>query len=290
MPNESESANTVKLEVQLPTDTPFLDVSTKPLPGWTVKTTEAPLPEPVEMEGTKITKAVSTVVWTASPAAGVKPGEYQDFSISVGPLPKPGAIEIPAVQTYSDGKVVRWNEPTPASGDEPEYPVPTFVITAAEPDSADGGAAAPAPDASETAVNPTDATDPLARALGIGGLLVGVAGVADRRGCGAPLERDTLGVVTLMSRFAQMARMGWRLLTATLVAAVLATVGARNRCESRLGAQRAEVDQPGGQGDRGPYAVECGSYVRRARHCDRYEAGGHRPVGSSSGRRATAGR
>ena len=178
VPNESDTASTVKLEVQLPTDTPFLYVSTKQLPGWTVKTTEAPLPEPVEAEGTKITKAVSTVVWTASPAAGVKPGEYQDFSISVGPLPKPGAIEIPAVQTYSDGKVVKWNEPTPASGEEPEYPVPTFVITAAEPDSAEGGAAAPAPSTGEAAASPNEATDPVARALGIGGLLVGVAGVA----------------------------------------------------------------------------------------------------------------
>jgi len=177
-PNESESASTIKLEVQLPADTPFLSVSTKQLPGWTVKTTEAPLPEPVEAEGTKITKAVSTVVWTASPAAGVKPGQYQDFSISVGPLPKPGAIEIPAVQTYSDGKVVKWNEPTPASGEEPEYPVPTFVITAAETDSAEGGTAAPAPETGEAAGSPNDATDPLARVLGIGGLLVGVAGVA----------------------------------------------------------------------------------------------------------------
>jgi uncharacterized protein YcnI len=178
VPNESDTASTVKLEVQLPTDTPFLYVSTKPFPGWTVKTTEAPLPEPVEAEGTKITKAVSTVVWTASPAAGVKPGEYQDFSISVGPLPKPGAIEIPAVQTYSDGKVVKWNEPTPASGEEPEYPVPTFVITAAETGSAEGGEAAPAPNTGEAAASPNDATDPLARALGVGGLLVGVAGVA----------------------------------------------------------------------------------------------------------------
>lgn len=178
VPNESDTASTVKLEVQLPTDTPFLYVSTKPLPGWTVKTTEAPLPEPVEAEGTKITKAVSTVVWTASPAASVKPSEYQDFSISVGPLPKPGAIEIPAVQTYSDGKVVKWNEPTPASGEEPEYPVPTFVITAAETNSAEGAEAAPAPSTGDSAASANDATDPVARALGIGGLLVGVAGVA----------------------------------------------------------------------------------------------------------------
>ena len=193
VPNESDTASTVKLEIQLPKDTPFLYVSTKPVAGWTVKTTEAPLPEPVESYGTTITKAVSTVVWTASDAAAVKPGEYQEFSISAGPLPKPGTIELPAVQTYSDGKVVKWDQPTPASGEEPEYPAPTFVITAAEPGSAEGGdmEAAPAPTAGEPAASPAESTDPLARGLGIGGLLVGVAGlatavVAVRRSSGTP--------------------------------------------------------------------------------------------------------
>ena len=33
VPNESDSASTVKLEVQLPKDTPFLYVSSKPIPG-----------------------------------------------------------------------------------------------------------------------------------------------------------------------------------------------------------------------------------------------------------------
>lgn len=193
VPNESDTASTVKLEVQLPKDTPFLYVSSKPIPGWTVKMTEAPLPEPVESEGTKITKAIATVTWTASEAAAVKPGEYQDFSISAGPLPKPGTIELPAIQTYSDGEVVKWNQPTPASGEEPEYPTPTFVITAAEPGSAEGGEmkAAPAPNPGETAASPADSTDPLARGLGIAGLVVGVAGVATavvavRRSSGTP--------------------------------------------------------------------------------------------------------
>jgi uncharacterized protein YcnI len=193
VPNESDTASTVKLEVQLPRDTPFLYVSTKPVAGWTVKTTEAPLPEPVESYGTKITKAVSTVSWTASGAAAVKPGEYQEFSISVGPLPKPGTIELPAVQTYSDGNVVKWNQPTPASGEEPEYPVPTFVITAAEPGSVEGGdmETAPAANPGEAAASPSDTTDTVARGLGIAGLLVGVAGVATaivalRRSGGTP--------------------------------------------------------------------------------------------------------
>jgi periplasmic copper chaperone A len=180
VPNEADSASTVKFEVQLPQDTPFLYVSSKPIPGWTVKMTESPLREPVELEGTKITKAVRTVTWTASAAAAVKPGEYQEFSISAGPLPKPGTIELPAVQTYSDGEVVKWNQPTPASGEEPEYPAPTFVISAAEPGSAEAGdhEAAAAPTTGEAAATPPDSTDPLARGLGIGGLVVGIAGLA----------------------------------------------------------------------------------------------------------------
>jgi uncharacterized protein len=67
------------------------------------------------------------------------------------------------------------------------------VITAAEPGSAEGGdvEAAPAPKPGETAASPADSTDTLARVLGIGGLVVGVAGVATavvalRRSSGKP--------------------------------------------------------------------------------------------------------
>src|SRR5689334_22508378 len=35
VPNESETSGTVTVQVTLPQSTPFLDVSTKPLPGWT---------------------------------------------------------------------------------------------------------------------------------------------------------------------------------------------------------------------------------------------------------------
>jgi hypothetical protein len=33
-----------------------------------------------------------------------------------------------ATQTYSDGTVVEWDQPTPASGEEPEHPAPTLTI------------------------------------------------------------------------------------------------------------------------------------------------------------------
>ena len=92
VPNESETAGTVKLTVDLPKDTPFLYVSTKPVPGWTAVATTSKLAKPVESYGTTLTKAVSQVTWTADKGVAIGPGQYQEFSISVGPLPAAGTI------------------------------------------------------------------------------------------------------------------------------------------------------------------------------------------------------
>ena len=131
VPNESATASTIKVSVQLPTEKPFLSVSTKPLPGWDASLTKASLPKPVTVDGTTVTKAVRTVTWTARPGTHIGPDEYQEFDLSVGPLPAPGLVSLPATQTSSDGSLVHWDEPAPASGVEPEHPAPSFTVTAA---------------------------------------------------------------------------------------------------------------------------------------------------------------
>jgi len=168
VPNESDTAGTVKVTVQLPQDTPLLYVSIRPVPGWTAKLTEAPLPKPVQSSGTTITKAVRTVTWTAVKDTQIGPGEYQEFSISGGPLPAAGPILFPTEQGYSDGTVVAWDQPTPASGTEPEHPAPAFEITAAAPQSV--------PPTAPAAV-PSSGTDGTARALAGGALAVAVLGL-----------------------------------------------------------------------------------------------------------------
>lgn len=167
VPTESATAGTVKVEVQLPQDTPFLSVSTRPLTGWTATTTEAALPKPVESEGATITKAVRTVTWTAVKGTQVAPEQYQEFAMSVGPLPAPGTVLLPATQTYSDGEVVTWDQPTPASGEEPEHPAPALVVTAA---------AASVPAAADV-VTTAGGSDPVARGLGVVALVVAAAGL-----------------------------------------------------------------------------------------------------------------
>jgi periplasmic copper chaperone A len=172
VPSESATASTVKLTVTLPSDKPFANVSAKTLPGWSIATTEEKLDKPIKNDdGFNLTKAISTVTWTAAKGQGVAPGQFNEFELSVGPFPKGTApIALPAVQTYSDGTVVKWNEPTPASGDEPENPAPTLKLTVAT-----GPVDAPTvPVAATSTTSGGGATDGLARWLGGAGLALGV--------------------------------------------------------------------------------------------------------------------
>src|SRR5699024_83855 len=117
----------------LPTDTPFSSVSYQPVPGWPAPVTTATLPEPVKTEHATITEAATKVVWTANANAAIAPGQLQQATITAGPVPATGTVLLPAHQTYSDGTVVDWDEPTPASGAEPEHPAPVLYINDAPP-------------------------------------------------------------------------------------------------------------------------------------------------------------
>lgn len=167
VPTESDTAGTVSLQVTLPTDHPITSVRTTPRPGWTATVTKAPLDPPVEVHGRTISEAVRTVTWTADPGVRIGPGEFADFPLSLGPLPTgTDRLLLPAVQTYDDGEVVAWDQPPAADGSEPERPAPLVTLTPATGDAHSPAAAAT-----------TGATDPTARWLGGGGLLVGALGL-----------------------------------------------------------------------------------------------------------------
>lgn len=195
VPTEKPDASTTRVVVDLPTDTPFTYAAVRPLPGWDAKVEEGKLPKSVDVEGATITKAPLHVTFTADKDSAVQPGQFQEFAIQVGALPAEGTdLVLPAHQTYSDGTVVNWDEPSTGS-EEAENPAPEFVVTAAEPE---GGAtpsavptataaAASSDAASSSAASSNDEPDSLARWLGGIGLLAGVAAlvvavVTSRRG------------------------------------------------------------------------------------------------------------
>lgn len=173
VPDESDSAGTVKVEVDLPLDTPIADADLKPVPGWTGVVNTTKLPQPVNMGKFSVDTAVQSIVWTAAPGTKINPGEFQEFPISVEGLPtNTGALVMPAVQTYDNGDVVKWDQPTVAGQAEPEHPAPTLSLAAADTDTS-------APTATTTA--PVSGNgDATARWLGgigiaVGALAVGIA-------------------------------------------------------------------------------------------------------------------
>jgi uncharacterized protein YcnI len=134
VPNEETAANTVKLEVTIPTKNPIASVSYQPMPGWTVDVEKTTLAKPVKTDDGDVTEAVSKITWTAT-ADGLAPGQFDLFTISAGPLPtKTNKLVFKAVQTYSNGEVVSWIQQTVKGAPEPEHPAPTLILTAATED------------------------------------------------------------------------------------------------------------------------------------------------------------
>jgi uncharacterized protein YcnI len=182
VPDESDTAGTVKLEVALPTDHPITSVRTTPIPGWTAAVTKTTLNPPVQVDGNAVAEAVKSVTWTATAGNKIGPGEYLDFPLSLGPLPTGiDQLALPATQTYDNGEVVTWDQPT-TDGAEPEHPAPVVRLmpaAAGDPMAMGGHGGDPAgPGASaDAAAAPPAPVDTTARWLGGAGLLVGALGV-----------------------------------------------------------------------------------------------------------------
>ncbi|MGW2827128.1 YcnI family protein [Streptomyces sp. NPDC001443] len=176
VPNEDDSVSTTKVQVYLPTDHPVLGVLVRPHDGWTPKVTTTKLKTPVKTDDGTITEAVSEITWTGGKIGA---GGFEDFDVAFGQLPDDtDALTFKALQTYSDGKVVRWIEQAAEGADEPENPAPVVKLTAGDGSSAAPaakGSASIAPDSNAEAASDSDST---ARGLGIAGLVVGALGLA----------------------------------------------------------------------------------------------------------------
>lgn len=161
VPTESDTAGTTAVRITVPE---IATARTEPVPGWTAK---------IERD---TQDRVVAVTWTANPGSpGIRPGEFQRFVVSLGPLPESDSISFPAEQTYSDGTVVNWNET--GDHDSAEHPAPVLTLGDATGDAAghDHG--------DQATAAPAESSDTTARWLG--GLGLALAALALGAGIGA---------------------------------------------------------------------------------------------------------
>ena len=88
VPNESDTASTVGLRIQVPQEAAMTSFRTQPVPGWTVTLTTADLDEPLQFQGEEISSYVSVIEFRADAGGGIAPGEFQEFALSGGPFPE----------------------------------------------------------------------------------------------------------------------------------------------------------------------------------------------------------
>jgi uncharacterized protein len=171
VPNETDDADTTQVRVQMPDG--FLSASYEKVPGWKVKVVKEKLDTPLKVEGTEVDEQVSEIVFSGG---AIAPGQFQDFPLSVKmPEGDPGsALTFKALQTYSNGDVVRW-----IGAPDSDKPAPTVTLTAP----AEEGATAPAAATSTPAAAPADDAageedDSDGNGLAIVALIVGALGLA----------------------------------------------------------------------------------------------------------------
>ena len=179
VPNESDTASTVGVRIQIPEDAALASLRTQPMPGWTATLTTADLEEPIDNHGQEISSYVSVVEFRAEQGAGIAPGQFQEFALSGGPFPDADQLVFPTVQRYSDGTEAAWIEPTVDGQEEPESPAPVLSLAASDSaGTAEGSAAAGAEDADhDHAAAAEESPGALALFVAVLALLTGIAGV-----------------------------------------------------------------------------------------------------------------
>ncbi|HMD52084.1 MAG TPA: YcnI family protein [Solirubrobacteraceae bacterium] len=182
VPGEQEGAHVTKVDVLFPAG--FTGVDYENVPGWTTKIIETKLPTPIQEDGETIDTEVSQIVWSwVGPLGRVNNGQFINFPLSLAiPANAAGkALEFRTVQTYSNGAVVHWIEPSLTA----EHPSPRINVTAKggvveEVAGNEAGPAAGQTGAGQSTSTPASTTTPsggASRGLGITALILGALGL-----------------------------------------------------------------------------------------------------------------
>jgi uncharacterized protein YcnI len=184
VPGEQEGAHVTKVDVLFPNG--FTGVDYENVPGWSTHVIETKLATPIKEDGETINTEVSQIVWTwTGPLGKVDNDQFINFPLSLAiPEGTAGkALEFRTVQTYSNGQVVHWIEPSLTA----EHPSPRINVTTkggviedvagheAGPEAGQTGASQSTPTASNTAV--ATSSGGASNGLALAALIVGTLGL-----------------------------------------------------------------------------------------------------------------
>jgi uncharacterized protein YcnI len=127
VPGEQQGAHVTKVDMLFPPG--FTSVDYEPVPGWSVKIVERKLTTPVVDDGETIDAEIARLVWTwRGPLGETGHGQFVQFPLSVAiPHDAVGEVlEFRTVQSYSNGEVDHWIDPSPQA----EHPSPRIDVTA----------------------------------------------------------------------------------------------------------------------------------------------------------------
>ncbi len=184
VPGEQEGAYVKKVDVLFPQG--FTGVDYENVAGWSTKVIESKLATPIKEGGETINTEVSQIVWTwTGPLGKVNNAQFINFPLSLA-IPENAAgkpLEFRTVQTYSNGQVVHWIEPSLTA----EHPSPRINVTAKGGVIEDIAGDEAGPTAGQTAGSPATSTPaPVAskssssgasKGLGVLALIVGALGL-----------------------------------------------------------------------------------------------------------------
>jgi uncharacterized protein YcnI len=123
VPDEEPHASTTRIQVKLPEG--VLSALGAPPAGWRFSAKTKKLAKPIKTDDGLVTAETTEVDYTGG---RILPGDFESFplTLSIPDSAKPGdVIAFPTIQTYSNGKVVRWIGDASA-----DTPAPTVDVTA----------------------------------------------------------------------------------------------------------------------------------------------------------------
>jgi uncharacterized protein YcnI len=182
VPGEQEGAHVTKVDMLLPAG--FTSVAYENVPGWGVKVVNQKVSPPIQTDEGPVSEEVSQVVWTWSgPLGMVNNNQFIQFPLSVAiPANLAGqALEFKTLQSYSNGQVVHWIDPSLTA----EHPGPRINITAKGGPIEDVAGKEAGPEAGQAAAQPTAAahapalasTGGASKGLGVAALILGALGL-----------------------------------------------------------------------------------------------------------------